>query len=55
MIKSLKNTVREIVQEFRHKTYFRQVLTSYIIVSCFTFLIFSVLLRRGEYRAGKIL
>lgn len=44
MIKSLKNTVREIVQEFRHKTYFRQVLTSYIIVSCFTFLIFSVLL-----------
>lgn len=43
-MKSLKTIVCDIVQEFRQKTYFRQVLLSYIVVSCFTFLIFSVLL-----------
>lgn len=41
---SLKNIVRNIFLEFRKKTYFRQVLMSYIIVSCVTFLIFSILL-----------
>lgn len=43
-MKTLKNIVRNIVQEFHKKTYFRQVLLSYIVVSCFTFLIFSILL-----------
>lgn len=41
---TLKNILHNIIQEFRKKTYFRQVLLSYIIVSCFTFLIFSILL-----------
>lgn len=39
-----KNILHNIIQEFRKKTYFRQVLLSYIVVSCFTFLIFSILL-----------
>ena len=43
-MKALKNIVRYISQEFHKKTYFRQVLLSYIVVSCFTFLIFSILL-----------
>ena len=43
-MKTLKNIVRYISQEFHKKTYFRQVLLSYIVVSCFTFLIFSILL-----------
>ena len=43
-MKTLKNIVRNMIQEFHKKTYFRQVLLSYIVVSCFTFLIFSILL-----------
>lgn len=43
-MKPLKNIVHNILQEFHKKTYFRQVLLSYIVVSCFTFLIFSILL-----------
>lgn len=43
-MKALKNIVHNIMREFQKKTYFRQVLLSYIVVSCFTFLIFSVLL-----------
>ncbi len=43
-MKALKNIVHNILQEFHKKTYFRQVLLFYIVVSCFTFLIFSVLL-----------
>lgn len=43
-MKIMNNKIHEILREFRKKTYFRQVLLSYIIVSCFTFLIFSILL-----------
>lgn len=43
-MKSLKNRILDVLQEFRAKSYFKQVLFSYIVVSCFTFLIFSVLL-----------
>lgn len=40
----LKNIILLIKKEFRTKTYFKQVLYSYILISCITFSIFSILL-----------
>ena len=43
-MKTLKKKISGFIQEFRKKSYFKQILYSYIIISCFTFLIFSILL-----------
>lgn len=40
----IKNIIAIFKKEFRIKSYFKQVLYSYILISCITFLIFSIIL-----------
>ncbi len=43
-MKKIKNLFLLIQNEFHKKTYFKQVLLSYILISCITFLVFSITL-----------